>query len=555
MSFANVENKGFSFTANIGDSSVLLAFNLAEEKIKNLAGFAIHCITPKDPTYKTNSYYLKNRLNFKKEIASNEEFTPDKWTYSNIAPFQSFHWAHFPGAGPGDYTYSVYPCYFGTSKLEKGENLSLKINLNYKVFKDLEVGLTRGYISSQAYADKFENKPISPKKKSIDYDTSEYEEAYKWLGAHARKMVYEFLDECVKDPAITLDVFVFDLDEVKIIKSLCDMGSRLQIYMDNSKSHTEKSAMEPLAKDAMEKTHAQIKEGHFGRLSHDKVLIKKKNGVATQVLTGSMNFTIRGIYVQSNNVLIFDNPEIAGLYEQAFKEAFTNPSDFRKAEISSKWFDTKINQNVPVSFSFAPHTKAFPLQTVADAITSAETSVMFSMMETASSGVAMDALKNLGNNDKILSLGVIQKKSELDMFKQGIKTGYAPFSYLKEQIPNQFKAEWSGGSGQVIHHKFVVCDFNGKSPVVFCGSSNFAEGGEKSNGDNLIAIHDPRVATIYAIEAIRMYDHYRFRSLQENKTKPTEPLILDSTDTWTKRYYDPNDYKYFERNLLCPPKK
>ena len=33
--------------------------------------------------------------------------------------------------------------------------------------------------------------------------------------------------------------------------------------------------------------------------------------------------------------------------------------------------------------------------------------------------------------------------------------------------------------GHEIHHKFVVCGFNADDPVVYCGSSNLAEGGEQ----------------------------------------------------------------------------
>ena len=253
LSSLTKEKNGFSFTCHVGDGSVLLAFNLAEDKIENLAGFAVHCVTPKDPTYKSNSYYLKNRLNFQKEISNEDEFIPDKWTYSNLAPFQSFHWTHFPGAGPGQYTYTAHPCYFGGNKLEHGEKLSHKIDLNYKVFKDLEVGLTRGYISSQSYTDRFKEKEIEPKTKSIKYDTTPYEEKYKWLGAHARKMVYEFLDECLNDKEIDLDAFVYDLNEVQIIKSLCDMGSRLRIFMDDTARHTKSTALERQAKAKMKK--------------------------------------------------------------------------------------------------------------------------------------------------------------------------------------------------------------------------------------------------------------------------------------------------------------
>jgi len=78
------------------------------------------------------------------------------------------------------------------------------------------------------------------------------------------------------------------------------------------------------------------------------------------------------------------------------------------------------------------------------------------------------------------------------------------FTRIVDQVPN------IGGVGHQIHHKFVVCGFNGDDPVVFCGSSNLASGGEKENGDNLLAVHDGDVATAFAIEALLLVDHYSF---------------------------------------------
>ena len=76
--------------------------------------------------------------------------------------------------------------------------------------------------------------------------------------------------------------------------------------------------------------------------------------------------------------------------------------------------------------------------------------------------------------------------------------------------------------GHEIHDKFVVCGLNGNNPVVYCGSSNLASGGEAENGDNLLAIHDADVATAFAIEALGFVDHYNFldRMANPKKTAP-----------------------------------
>lgn len=72
----------------------------------------------------------------------------------------------------------------------------------------------------------------------------------------------------------------------------------------------------------------------------------------------------------------------------------------------------------------------------------------------------------------------------------------------------------------MAHQKFVVIDFNGARPKVFTGSSNLATRNEHENGDNLVMIEDRKVAIAYAIEALRLVDHFHFRMrLKEGETK------------------------------------
>lgn len=51
-------------------------------------------------------------------------------------------------------------------------------------------------------------------------------------------------------------------------------------------------------------------------------------------------------------------------------------------------------------------------------------------------------------------------------------------------------------------------DFNRPDAVVYCGSSNLALGGGHNNDDNLIETRNTEIATVFAIEALRLVDHY-----------------------------------------------
>ena len=398
-------NDGLMVRSYLGDSAVLLAFNLDENKIDNLAGFSIKCKAPRRGPHTSDTYWLKNRLNLKKEITKDTQTSSDRREGSDKAPFQTFHWIHFPGAGPGKYHYTVYASYFNNNDIIKlGPKITVEVDLNYKSFSGLELGFTRGYISSQAYADLFSNKRIEPKHKSINFSTKPYLRQYEWLGAHARKIIFDFLKECLDDKSIEVDVFTYDFDEPDIIRALCRMQKRVRVFQDNSESHTDPGSMELEAIRKLKKANVKVKTGNFNRFQHNKVMIQKRKGKAVKVLTGSANFSLRGVYVQANSVLNLSDADVADLYEQAFEQAFSaDERNFKSSKIASKWYDIKENTSRPsLSLSFAPHQKAFSIDKVAESIKSSKSSVFFSIMQMTGGGDLMPLLKNLKDRkDKI----------------------------------------------------------------------------------------------------------------------------------------------------------
>lgn len=546
---------GISAKAYSSDGAVLLTFDLEETLTLNLAGFAIQYFPPEgDPVY------IPNRLNFTSGMTRTTTPEQRAWTPSDQAPIQKFRWVDFPpDALTGQYRYEITAMYFDTNGgLKTGPAATVYANLSPGMAKkDFEFGFTRGYASSQAYAAKFKNAPIAPHPKNLDYDTAPYLKQYEWLGYHARKLTFDFLQECLADPAITVDLFAYDLDEPDFIRGLQKLGGRLRAFLDDAPLHTRPTAMEPIAKARLEASAGteNVRTGHFKRFAHNKVLIQKKNGMPTKVLTGSANFSIRGLYIQANNILVIDDPETANLYETAFNQAFNDMRGFDKSAIASKWFDIS-SQNFPgFSVCFSPHqTAAISLDKVANAIQNAKSSILFAVMELGGSGPVLNDLKNLSARKDIFAYGITQSEKGLNLYKPGETNGiFADFSYLASKVPEPFRAEWSGGIGQVIHDKFVVIDFNDQNPVVFAGSSNLAAGGEEDNGDNLLAIYAPEVVTAYAVEALRLVDHYHFRMVMKNATS-SNPLQLQSANSsktaWWKPYYDPGNVHYYERQLF-----
>jgi hypothetical protein len=529
-----------------GVGSAMLAFNVDKGKTKNLAGFAIKRTAPDG-----KSIYLPNRLGFASTVTADTKTEEMEGQPSSEAPFQKFRWIDIPEEmQPGDFRYDVTAMYFDKGdKLTPGPTVDVSLEIEPRKVGAFDFGYTRGYLSSQAYTDLFKNKPIRPATKTLDYDTKPYCQQYEWLGSHARKMVFDFVNECLTDKSVTVDLFAYDLDEPDFVRAMQKLGIRLRAFLDNAPLHTKKGALEIDAHKLLVKSAGanNVKQGHFQRFAHNKVMIQRKNGKAVKVLTGSANFSVRGLYVQANNILVFDDPTTAELYGQAFEQAFTDPAKFKTSDIAKDWHDVSVSGLPKFSVCFSPHkTGTVSLNKVADAIQKAKSSVIFAVMQLGGGGGVMDDLKALPGK-KIFSYGMTQTSGGIKVYKPGQSDGLiVPFGYLKGKVPPPFQDEYSGGSGIVIHDKFVVVDFNGDDPVVFTGSSNLASGGEIQNGDNLLAIYDAEVASAYGIEAIRLVDHYHFRANMKASTS-SSPLCLQGSDAkvkWWQPAYDP-------KNIIC----
>jgi phosphatidylserine/phosphatidylglycerophosphate/cardiolipin synthase-like enzyme len=218
---------------------------------------------------------------------------------------------------------------------------------------------------------------------------------------------------------------------------------------------------------------------------------------------------------------VFDDQEIAELYGQYFDTAFDNPDTFNKSELATSWHVVKKDKMPAVHICFSPHKDTnLSLAPVAGAIAQASSSVLYAVafLYQMGAGLTKNEFDRLMKRP-IFSHGISDKTGKLELRKPDGSPGVVDFEYLAENAPEPFKSEWSGGKGINIHHKFVVTDFNLPTAKVFMGSSNLSPSGERGNGDHLIMIEDQRIATAYAIEALRVFDHLHFRITMKEKSK------------------------------------
>jgi len=595
------QNNSFSVRAYQGDGKTLLAFNLPKTKAKSLAGFTIQIRPDGQPPY-----YLHNNLRFEDPSKHAQDATEPANSSFN-APFHKFRWVHVPGSVHqgtqpfhGPYTYTVTPRYFdGTGSMQPiNPTLGVAVTLDVGPFTkgNIETGFTRGFVQSQAFVHHFGPKAVfRPAGKDLLFDTAQvsgknsagqdytFADEYEWLGFTARRKIFAVANEVLQDQQLRLDVFAYDLDEpdvLKIFLKLAEQG-RIRIILDNATLHHNAASTEP--EDQFEqlfshaaKAPAGILRGKFGRFAHDKILIVSNSGGAVKVLTGSTNFSITGLYVNSNHVLVFDDPKVATAYAQVFNDAWNGKVSvkFNQTQEAAKVFSF-VDAGLPeTEIAFSPHQEPFAKQNldnmaarIAKEDKQSNGSVLFAVMGLASGGgPVLPALEELHSDQNIFSYGVSDTPGGIYLYTPRQKTGVLVSGKpASTKLPPPFDQVPGLGAGHQVHHKFVVCGFNGQDPVVYCGSSNLSLGGEEENGDNLIAIHDGDIATVFAIEALTLVDHFDFldrcgakagkaatkiKSASKQQQAAAAGWFLSTDDRWVTPYFDPDDLHCVDRQLF-----
>jgi hypothetical protein len=593
--------------AHRGDSKTLLAFDLTTaDSRKRLAGFTVRITPPGKPPY-----YLWNNLQFEKP-QDHAQVAGEPANSTVNAPLHKFRWVHVPGMfhqgldpALGNYKYEVTPRYFDDQKRLKPLDPSLIASVVVAVQPftkgKLTLGFTRGFTQSQAFTNHFGlNAKLRPSGKDLVFDLDQvcgkdqdgnphsFAELYKWSGFTAREVILDLLDEAIGDPQASVDIFAYDLNEPGVVGRLLTLGQagRARIILDNSSGHHTgdgKKAEDRFAAEFIAKAGAaRIKRGKFSRYSHDKVFILRRNGQPAKVMTGSTNFSVTGLYVNSNHVLLFDDSSVAALYAQVFEQAWNTNLDtaaFRASPLATTEHAFGAAGLPTMRINFSPHASADAGQVLGKIVARANAeknepdglgSVLFAMMELqgGNQNPVYDALTALHTDTSLFSFGISDNPEGIELYKIGEATGVIVTGKpVNTRLPPPFNQVRNiTGVGHQIHHKFVVCSVNRDAPVVYCGSSNLALGGECDNGDNLLAIEDEDVAMVFAIEALGLIDHFNFLNgvaagptATPTATPPANlanaavasSWFLGVTDFWSKKYFDPNDLHSKDRQLFA----
>jgi hypothetical protein len=562
-SIITASNAAALFTLKIyrGDSMVLLAMNWKTTKPPDdFVGFGIEYKEPGGHQF----FPLKNRLTF---TPLSGKVVPNSLS-TLMSPIQKFRWVHFPrnAERTGLFTYRVTPVFMNEQdELSYGDVQEVSVELRRETVPGLlNLAFTRGFISSQAFVDRYgaaaipkllpKNAALGLTFKPFFKSAKETANALKWMGFEAREAILDVLDKAIADTAAQVRVVAYDLNEPEIVSRLVKLGPRLEAIVDDSSDHGGSKSPETTAfKQLVASAGAgHVIRQHMKQLQHNKTIIV--DGPSTQLVAcGSTNFSWRGLYVQNNSALVLRGAGPVAAFKKGFDEYWKNdPAHYGSPAVD--WTPLGLS-GINAEVTFSPHSPGNErLQAIADDIKTTTSSLFYSLaFLDKTTGALRDALRDVTNSQQFV-YGISDKKTGLALQKPDGNVAPVFAKELAKHLPEPFKSEPTGGFGTRMHHKFVVIDFNKPTARVYVGSYNFSPTADTKNGENLLVFREQRVAVSYMVEALRIFDHYHFRVLQDET--PKKQLVLArpprkaKEKPWWADYYS-NTQKQRDRLLFA----
>lgn len=530
-----------SVHAIAGTHVVLLGMNLPLAKCPGLLGFAIR----RHDHTEGESYWLSGYKTF----ASVEPHPAPGILYATrVHPIQGFTWSDF-SAKPGyRYTYEVVALRGDPKSPTEGERVRVRVKTEAEtVSKSLHhVHFNRGASASQEYTRRFGDKAPSAVGPA----------AFDWLSRGAAESIKRFIDRAV-GAGWGLRVGAYEFTDDRVLQALKDASDRqvdVQVLY-HAANDTQKKSNEKAIKKFGLASFCRPRAAKGLRLSHNKVIVLTKKGVAQAVLTGSTNFSEGGIYGHSNVVHVCEENRIAKKYLSLWNELAKNADKSVAAPLLAAASPLPADTTTGgTSVIFSPRPDMSALQWHAQRALEAS-EALFMTFAFGMHPFFQDAYRK---GTAKLRYALMEEMSGPTKTPADKAANEATIITLRKMLPNKFAIGGHLRTGafdhwvrerltglnvhvRYLHTKYMLVDPLGPNPLVVSGSANFSGASTTDNDENMLVIRgDSRVADIYLGEFMRLYNHFAFRDFLSNAKSPQQAEVahLDETDTWWKRYFN-----------------
>jgi len=201
--------------------------------------------------------------------------------------------------------------------------------------------------------------------------------------------------------------------------------------------------------------------------------------------TGSTNITENGVFVQDNNTIIFQAPELATIYEREFQEMWDG--QFGPKSPSQLAEQSVVINGTPIQVIFTSEDPALETAII-PLINSATSSIRFLAFSFTDFPLANAMIQRMQQGVDVA--GVMDKTQAGG---QGAELG----TLFCAGVPVRHD-----GNKQFMHNKVIVID----ERYVITGSLNFSTSAEESNDENVIIIDNPDIARLYMQDFERVWN-------------------------------------------------
>jgi phosphatidylserine/phosphatidylglycerophosphate/cardiolipin synthase-like enzyme len=550
---ATAKQNHVSVKAYAGTTGVLLAMNVPAEGRDDLLGFAIRRAGGNKP-----AQWLNGMIGF-----PGIEHKPGEPLSTEEAPIQKFRWSDYRVYPDTTYKYEVHPVHGKpeSPKVEAGPTIEVKTESVRG--GEHRVLFNRAAAASQAFSRKFPDIDAQLAKEKAEGKPQELPaEALAWLSRGVLEQINGFIARAA-DETWALDIAIYEYELPAIIdsvKAALARGADVRIVFHaapgDSQTKVNEDNLSGWPADRMRpRVTSSIFHDKFAVLS--RVRADKREPVS--VLCGSTNWTRSGVYLQANVVHIAESAELAQRYSTLFEILFGGAT----VPETRKWIDDNdpLPEDQPVLAGFSPRTGEKDLDAFVAMIEQAKRDVLFCTAFDLNDRIEKALLGE--PHDDVLRIGLQNKPSVITGYHRDRTADFVATAYLKEGLEGFLAEKTRQPSGILIHTKLVVVNFTSDAPIVISGSHNLSAAASEHNDENFLVIRgDTEVADCYGVEAMRLYDHYRYRWAFDSKNtepRPDDPCpgrppnTLCPDGRWTKNYFEPGTLEAADRERFGAP--
>ena len=542
---------GLSVRAISGTYVVMLGIDMARADCAGLMGFAIH----RTDHTEDEAYWMKGIKTF---METDPGFVAGSRYSTRQHPIQGFSWSDYSAKPGHDYTYRVEALFGSPSDLRSSGRTKVRVSTESPENGDHDIYFNRGVAASQAYARRFGNRKPS--------DVGDA--AFAWLSRGLFEATVGFI-EAAADSTYALRVAAYEFHYEPVLRALKAAKGRgvdVKVIFDNRKPSPGAKNDEAVRAVGISSICTR-RETHPSYISHNKFIIRVKDGVPEAVLTGGTNFSEGGIFGHSNVSHVAEDSAVASEYLRYW--------DLLKADPKNRDLKPVLTSTVPLPSGLPPvgTTAVFSPRSSMDALEYYAQLAMDandSLFATFAFGMHEKIQDVYRNCDADLRYAVLEKKTrpmapgpdrtaaeaKIDELRRKMENRFAIGSRLTRSKFDRWLAERNSGLNRnvrFIHNKFMLIDPLSSSPVVIAGSANFSKASSVNNDENMLVVrNNNRVADIYLGEFMRLYNHHAFREFLEQSSATTlaaTPKHL-RTDDWWRGYFG-NTARSRQRELFA----